>query len=89
MDGGEGGSGKRGCKIESADSVEKEKNERESCWNVLAGWEDVRGISGMRLVILHDLHWKIPYVELENGRETNTTISAERLRMDQGKESLQ
>ena len=36
-----------------------------------------------------DGHWKIPYVELENERETNTTISAERLGMDQGKESLQ
>jgi hypothetical protein len=49
----------------------------------------VCSISRMRLVMVHDLHWKIPYVELENGRETNTTISAERLGMDQGKESLQ
>ena len=45
---------------------EKQKNERESCLNLLAGGGDVRGISGMRLVIVHYLHWKIPYVELEN-----------------------
>ena len=68
---------------------EKEKNETESCLNLLAVGGDVCSISRMRLVMVHDLHWKIPYVELENGKETNTTISAERLGMDQGKESLQ
>ena len=83
-----------GRKVESVNTMEKKK-EDVTCTSNLASCKE-KGVHRrrnkaflVRLVMVHDLHWKIPYVELENGWETNTTISAERLGMDQGKESLQ